>query len=270
MVLGLDLAVDDSDPTSPTTYETFDWAGLAPNPYAQPSLWKQVQLVGTPPPLADTTPPSVAITVPSSGATVSGTVTVTANASDNVGVLGVQLRLDGAPLGAEDTTTPYTVAWNTTSALNGVHTLTAVARDGAGNTATSAPVVVTVGNADVTPPTVAITSPTSSPTFTTNTSSMALGGTASDNVGVTQVTWMNSRGGSGTATGTTSWTASGIRLKPGTNVLTVTARDAAGNIATRTLTVTLSFKFSDDPLAPGSTPIKAMHLTELRTATDSV
>ena len=81
---------------------------------------------------------------------------------------------------------------------------------------------------------------------------------------------MNSRGGSGTATGTTSWTASGIRLKPGTNVLTVTARDAAGNIATRTLTVTLSFKFSDDPLAPGSTPIKAMHLTELRTATESV
>jgi len=240
MVLGLDLAVDDSDPTSPTTYETFDWAGLAPNPYAQPSLWKQVQLVGTPPPLADTTPPSVAITVPSSGATVSGTVTVTANASDNVGVLGVQLRLDGAPLGAEDTTTPYTVAWNTTSALNGVHTLTAVARDGAGNTATSAPVVVTVGNADVTPPTVAITSPTSSPTFTTNTSSMALGGTASDNVGVTQVTWMNSRGGNGTATGTTSWTASGIGLQMGTNMLTVQARDAAGNTKVATLTATLT------------------------------
>ena len=271
MVLGLDLAVDDSDPTSPTTYETFDWAGLAPNPYAQPSLWKQVQLVGTPPPLADTTPPSVAITVPSSGATVSGTVTVTANASDNVGVLGVQLRLDGAPLGAEDTTTPYTVAWNTTSALNGVHTLTAVARDGAGNTATSAPVVVTVGNADVTPPTVAITSPTSSPTFTTNTSSMALGGTASDNVGVTQVTWMNSRGGNGTATGTTSWTA-GVALQTGANVLTVQARDAAGNTATATLTVTLTdtFAFADDPLAAQSTMVKAVHILELRAAIDSV
>ncbi len=59
---------------------------------------------------------------------------MSANASDNVGVVGVQFRLDGAPFGAEDTTDPYAVAWNTTSAANGSHTLTAVARDAAGNT----------------------------------------------------------------------------------------------------------------------------------------
>ncbi len=63
--------------------------------------------------VADTTPPTVAITSPSSGSTVTGTITVSANASDNVGVAGVQFRLDGAPLGAEDTTNPYSVAWNT-------------------------------------------------------------------------------------------------------------------------------------------------------------
>src|SRR5207249_89839 len=127
-------------------------------------------------------------------------------------------------------------------------------------------------NADVTPPTVAITSPTSSPTFTTNTSSMALGGTASDNVGVTQVTWMNSRGGNGTATGTTSWTASGIVLQMGTNMLPGQARDAAGNAATATLTVTLTdtFAFADDPLAAQSTMVKAVHILELRAAIDSV
>src|SRR5712691_944568 len=79
--------------------------------------------------------------------------------------------------------------------------------------------------------------PTTSPTFTTSSSPLILGGTASDNVGVTQVTWANSRGGSGTATGTTSWTASGIPIKPGMNVLTITAWDAAGNIATASLTV---------------------------------
>src|SRR5207249_362603 len=93
---------------------------------------------------------------------------------------------------------------------------------------------------DTAPPTVSITTPTSSSTYSTSTSPLALGGTASDNVGVTQVTWANSRGGSGTASGTTSWTASGIILQLGTNVLTVTARDASGNIATASLTVTVS------------------------------
>ena len=123
---------------------------------------------------------------------------------------------------------------------------------------------------DVTLPTVTITSPTSNPSYSTGSSSVTLGGTASDNIGVTQVTWGNSRGGSGTATGTTSWTASGIVLQAGSNVLTVTARDAAGNTATGTLTVTVTaLTFTDDPLAT-STPIKAIHVTELRAAIASV
>src|SRR5438105_4491268 len=55
----------------------------------------------------DTKPPSVAITSPAANASVSGTVSVSANASDNVGVVGVQFKLDGAVLGAEDTSAPY-------------------------------------------------------------------------------------------------------------------------------------------------------------------
>jgi hypothetical protein len=94
----------------------------------------------------DTTPPTVSLTAPSDGATVSGTVTVAATASDNVGVVGVQFRLDGAPLGAEDTTSPYSVSWNTTTASNGSHLLIAVARDAAGNTTTDNGVPVTVSN----------------------------------------------------------------------------------------------------------------------------
>jgi glucose/arabinose dehydrogenase/PKD repeat protein len=95
---------------------------------------------------ADTTPPSVSVTAPSAGATVSGTTTVTANAADNVGVAGVQFRLDGASLGAEDTAAPYSMPWDTTGASNGTHSLTAVARDAAGNLATAAAVSVTVAN----------------------------------------------------------------------------------------------------------------------------
>src|SRR5882672_5925515 len=78
-----------------------------------------------PPPPPDTTRPTVSITAPASGAAVSGTTSVTASASDNVGVVGVQFRLDGSNLGAEDTAAPYSVSWNTTSASNGSHTLTA-------------------------------------------------------------------------------------------------------------------------------------------------
>ena len=94
----------------------------------------------------DVTPPSVSITSPAGGAIVSGTVTVTATAADTGGVAGVQFRLDGNPLGLEDTTSPYSVAWNTTTATNGGHTLTAVARDASANTTTSSPVTVTVNN----------------------------------------------------------------------------------------------------------------------------
>jgi hypothetical protein len=95
----------------------------------------------------DTTGPTVGVTAPSSGATVAGTVTVSATASDNVGVAGVQFLLDGAPLGSEDTVSPYSIAWNTTATVNGSHTLAARARDAAGNLTTSAGVSVTIGNA---------------------------------------------------------------------------------------------------------------------------
>ncbi len=94
----------------------------------------------------DVTPPTVSISAPTGGATVSGTVSVTATAADNVAVAGVQFRLDGANLGAEDTSSPYSVNWDTTTATNAQHTLTAVARDAAGNTTTSTTVTVTVSN----------------------------------------------------------------------------------------------------------------------------
>ena len=68
---------------------------------------------------SDTTAPTVAVTAPAAGATVSGTVTVTANASDNVGVTSVQFTLDGAALGAADTSAPYSTSWVTTTAAPG-------------------------------------------------------------------------------------------------------------------------------------------------------
>jgi glucose/arabinose dehydrogenase len=93
----------------------------------------------------DPTPPTVSITSPAQGSTVSQVPTVSANASDNVGVASVEFFADGASLGT-DVTPPYIVPWNTTTLANGSHTLTAVAKDGAGNQTTSTAVVVSVLN----------------------------------------------------------------------------------------------------------------------------
>jgi len=79
------------------------------------------------------------------GSTVSGTLTLSATASDNVGVVGVQLKLDGTNLGAEMMSSPYSMPWNTTTASNGCHRLSAVARDAAGNLGTSS-LQVTISN----------------------------------------------------------------------------------------------------------------------------
>jgi hypothetical protein len=93
----------------------------------------------------DTTPPTTSITAPANGATVSGTVSVTASASDNVGVTKVEFYLDGA-LKSTSTASPYSWSWNTTTAANGSHSLVSKAYDAAGNVGTSATVTVTVSN----------------------------------------------------------------------------------------------------------------------------
>ncbi len=95
----------------------------------------------------DSVPPTVSVSAPADGATVANQVTVTANAADDNGVVGVQFLIDGAPLGSEDTVAPYSVAWDTTTATNGAHTLAARARDSV-NSTTSAAVTVTVANTD--------------------------------------------------------------------------------------------------------------------------
>ena len=95
----------------------------------------------------DTTLPTATITAPTGSAPVSGTVTISANASDNVGVSGVTFLVDNVVVGGgEDTTSPYSVSWDTTTVANGVHTIIARARDTSGNTGNSLPVSVTVSN----------------------------------------------------------------------------------------------------------------------------
>jgi hypothetical protein len=100
----------------------------------------------------DTVVPTVSVTAPAAGATISGTVTVSANATDNVAVAGVQFLVDGVATGAEDLTAPYSISLNTATLSNGAHSISARARDTSANTATSGTVAVTVSNVVVIPP----------------------------------------------------------------------------------------------------------------------
>ena len=95
----------------------------------------------------DVTPPTVSITSPASGPTIAGVFTVVADATDDGEVAGVQFQVDGASAGAEVSATPYQLDLDSYNLPNGPHQLTAIARDTAGNTATSAGVDIEVLNA---------------------------------------------------------------------------------------------------------------------------
>lgn len=150
---------------------------------------------------ADTTPPTVMITAPTAGQTIAGTITVSAWTSDNVGAVGVRFRLDGADLGAEDTTPPYDLSWDTRTTTNGSHTLIAMARDAAGNIGTSPALTVMV----------IVTVPLPTLTLSANPTTI-LAGQAST------LTWSSTNATSCTASG--GW--SGTRATSGTEVVTPT------------------------------------------------
>ena len=180
--------------------------------------------------MIDTMAPTVAITSPSTTGTyttATSSLSLAGTAVDNLGMSQVTWANSRGGSGAAIGTTSWTVSG---IALQlGTNVVTVTAQDTAGNTGTA---TLTVNLSDSTPPTVDILSYTRTVHHV-----VTLHGTASDKVGVTAVTWSNSRGGSGTATGTTSWTASGVPLQPGWNVLTVTAVDGAGNTAATTVTL---------------------------------
>jgi hypothetical protein len=192
-----------------------------------------VNVTATSPP--DTTPPVVAITAPSNGDSVRGVPAVYGTASDNVGVAGVQFKLDCpgpncVNIGNEvlNPAATFAVRWITSLTANGPHTLTAVARDAAGNTTTSSPPIsVTVDNAA---PTVAITSPANGVMVA---GIVTVSGTASDNIGVVSVQFLLDDAPLQLDTSfpySASWNT--YLSTSGNHTLKAQARDAAGNITT--------------------------------------
>jgi hypothetical protein len=134
----------------------------------------------------DITPPAVALTTPTAGTTYTTpqTVPVKATATDAVGVTKVWFILNDVVV-STDTVSPYQYSWPITGANNGAYAWKSTAFDAMGNSSTTVPVPVTV-NIDITPPAVALTTPTAGAIYTTP-QSVPVKATATDAVGVTKV-----------------------------------------------------------------------------------
>ena len=94
----------------------------------------------------DTESPIVSIATPTSGQILSGTVTISSNATDNVGVAGVQFKLDGNNIGTEVINSPFSYSLDTTILSDGSYNLSAIARDAAGNQTTSGVISINIDN----------------------------------------------------------------------------------------------------------------------------
>jgi len=176
--------------------------------------------------VSDTTAPNVSITAPTNGAIVSGSVNITADATDNVGVSKVEFYVTGS-LAATVNSPPFSFNWNTLGASEGANTLTAKAYDSANNSTTSSAVVVTVKNA----PTVSITSPTAN---TIASGTILVDASATDDVGVTKVElYVDSTliGTSTIAPYSFNWNTTAL-TNGSTYTLTAKAYDAAGHVTT--------------------------------------
>jgi subtilisin family serine protease len=149
-------------------------------------------------------PPTVSVTSPASGEAVSGSVTVAADASDDLGVTQVEFFVNGNSIGTDlDGADGWTAGWDTSTGADGAYVITAVATDTAGQTGTSAAINVTVDNVDDAPA-VSIASPANGSTVS---GVVAVSANASDDGGISQVEFFVN--GTSIGTGVTSgdsWT----------------------------------------------------------------
>ncbi len=207
----------------------------------------------------DRTNPTVSLTAPANGACVSGTITVSASASDNFAVKEVRFYRDGGVLIGTDTTSPYSISWDTTTVADGSHTLYAVAYDCLDHTGTSQTITVKVNN---NPPTVSITQPANNATFCQG-DQVLVKASASSGVGIDRVVFTAGSSSIGTDTAPpdcdpdycATWDTSGAT--PGNYTITATAYDTCGGSSSDSITVTINAVYEPvvEIIEPGAGPI---------------
>ncbi|OGE79154.1 MAG: hypothetical protein A2751_05960 [Candidatus Doudnabacteria bacterium RIFCSPHIGHO2_01_FULL_46_14] len=195
---------------------------------------------------ADTTSPSVSFSNPGTGAIVSGSVTLSAYASDAAGIQSVSFDYDGNNIGVATVGQEFSVSWNTASVPDGTYNITATATDVAGNTATSS-ISLTVDNSFV--DTVSPSIPTNLSATAISTSQINLSWIAStDNVGVTGYKVFRDSVQIATIT-STSYSDTGLTAST-TYIYTVSAFDAAGNESSQSATATATTQSPPPPPGP--------------------
>jgi hypothetical protein len=204
--------------------------------YGRINVYRSLAAAKTTTPITDSSPPIVSISSPTNGAHISGGVTVSVSASDDVGVSKVELYINGI-LYANDATAPYNFYWDTKNYGNGAYNLEAVAYDGSGNIGESNLITVNVDNSqDTIPPVVSITSP---PEGSPVSKKVTIKVTASDNVGVSKIElFIDSVLKSTVSSGTTltyNWNTNSVLRGP--HVISTKAYDSAGNVSTDSVTV---------------------------------
>jgi subtilisin family serine protease len=206
--------------------------------YGRINVAKSLQAAKNYVPQPDYLVPVTAITFPANGSTVGGSVTVSATASDNVGVTKVELYLNGNLIGT-DSANPYSFFWDTNANADGSYQLTLKAYDLAGNIGIANETLLVSNPKDTTAPTVAITSP-SAGTSISGRKSVSISTTSSDNVGVKRVEIYvdGVLKSSTTSSAALSWNWSLNKVANGQHLITSKAYDAAGNFGTTTITVT--------------------------------
>lgn len=182
---------------------------------------------------SDSIAPTVSLSQPLNGASISGTVTLAANASDNVGVALVEFLVDDLLI-ASDSQAPWQASWNASAASNGAHRIRARAIDAAGNVGSSAEisVIVSGGISDTTPPSVDLVYPANGATVG---GTLTLAAVASDNTAVSSVEFYVdgvALGQGSMAAQSGPWTLdwNSTALAPGAHALSVRALDPSGNI----------------------------------------
>lgn len=188
---------------------------------------------------ADTVKPTVTLAASSTNVTAPGNITLTATASDNVGVTRVEFY-DGATKIGEDTTAPYTRDVALTAADNGSKTYTARAFDAAGNNETSSPVTVTVNIPvpDTEPPTILSVTPANNATGVLKNVNIVITFSERMNQAATQAAYQSSTNGIRPADVTFSWNTEGTVLTINPNV------DLDYATGTNTSVVALTYTFT--------------------------
>jgi peptidoglycan/xylan/chitin deacetylase (PgdA/CDA1 family) len=176
------------------------------------------------------TPPTVSFTAPAANTTLSGTQTLSANASDASGVAGVQFKVDNTNIGAEDTTAPYSVNWDSKSVGNGTHSISATARNTSG-LVTTVSENVNIQNALQTVPTVSVTVPSAGATVGGNQTVTA---SASDTSGIASVQFKLDGTNLGNAVTVSPYSVSwdSTKASNGNHILTAVATNTSGVSAT--------------------------------------